>query len=98
MMTKAQSEYHGPKSMWLANTIVGARSSIQTTQKSLLRRNGLSISCIVSDVLRSPIRRVFQPLLFDFRVVFPDDGTGARVNQLERVEDVVACACLRARG
>ena len=44
-----------------------------------------------------PIRRVLQPLLFDFRFVLPDDDAAARINELESVEDVITGASFRPR-
>ena len=36
------------------------------------------------------IHRVFEPLFFHFGVIFPDDLAGARIDQAERIQDVVA--------
>ena len=46
----------------------------------------------------SPIHRVFETLLLNLVEAFPDDVAGARVNELEGVEDVIAHALRGARG
>ena len=38
------------------------------------------------------IRGVFEALFLDFRAILPDDGAGARVDELKRVEDVITRA------
>jgi hypothetical protein len=46
----------------------------------------------------STIRRVFKALLFDLRRIFPDNGAGARIDELKGVEDIVTGARRGAGG
>src|SRR5262245_23879445 len=45
---------------------------------------------------RLPVGRILQALLLHLRGVFPDDLAGARIDQLERVKDIVTGAGLSA--